>query len=231
MDTAYLAIENDLAIHERESQFWQSRGFGSVRVSSMSEGIELASKQQFLYIGINADNIYYKSSLPLLREITADPIFMATTNYTIQEQTAATKLGADLFGQLGEVPEDNYDAVMTQIQHLNSRVLTYKPNVNFIKYRNILMFETHRIALVDDKEVDLTKTEFDLLILLASNRGRVFTFENLYRYVWGGTDYDKAVIETIKNAVARLRNKIADNDERYSVIESLRGVGFKCPSL
>ena len=122
MDLTYLAIENDLTIHERESQFWKSRGVDAIRVSSMTEGIVLASKQQFLYIGINSDNIHYTSSLAILRSTTNDPIFMATTNYTIQEQTKATKLGADLFGQLGDKPDDNFDAVMTQIVFVNIKV-------------------------------------------------------------------------------------------------------------
>jgi len=230
MDLIYLAIENDLAIHERESQFWKSRGVDAIRVSSMTEGIALASKQQFLYIGINADNIHYTSSLAILRATTNDPIFMATTNYTIQEQTKATKLGADLFGQLGDTPDDNFDAVMTQIQHLRSRLPLTLSFVKPIVYRNILLSEDYRLALLDDKEVDLTKNEFDLLYTLASKRGWVFTFEKLYNLVWGG-EYDKASIETIKNTVARLRKKIADTNDKYSIIESVRNVGFRCPAL
>lgn len=229
MNITYLAIENDLAVHKRESRFWKSRGIDSIRVSSMSDAIELASEQQFLYIGINADNVNYKPGLCLLREATSTPIFMATTNYTIQEQTIATKLGADLFGRLGDTPDDNFDAVMTQIQHLNSRLSQNRPPLKFIKFRNILLSAEYRLVLVDDMEVSLTRREFDLLYTLASNRGRTLTFEDIYKQVWRGKEFDEFVIDIIKNAVSRLRNKLSSGDEKYCIIESLRGVGFKCP--
>jgi DNA-binding response OmpR family regulator len=230
MDLTYLAIENNLAIHERESQFWKSRGIDSIRVSSMTEGIELASKHQFLYIGINADNIHYTSGLAVLRSSTNEPIFMACTNYTLQEQTLAARLGADLFGSLGDKPEYNFDAVMTRIQHLQSRSALNNTLAKPIVYRNIRLSDAHRLTLLNDREVDLTRNEFDLLYTLASRRGWVFTFEKLYDLVWGG-DYDRASIETIKNTVARLRNKIADTSDKYFIIESVRNVGFKCPLL
>ena len=60
MRPIYLAIENDIAIHDRDSAFWLSRNVASVRVSSMTEGI-------------NGDNINFKPQLPLLREATNDP--------------------------------------------------------------------------------------------------------------------------------------------------------------
>jgi len=231
MDITYLAIENDVAVYERESNFWQSRGVGSVRVTSMAEGIVLASKMRFLYISINASNVPYKTSLGILRDVTETPIFMASNQYTMKEQTEATKLGADLFGPLSETPEDNYEAVMAHIQHMNSRIKNRIPNTTPTVYRNILISESHRTVLVDDKEISLTKNEFDLLNSMASNRGIVYTFEKLANIVWKVEydTYDTLLIETIKNTVARVRKKISDNDEKYCIIESIRGVGFKCP--
>ena len=73
----------------------------------MTEGIEEAMKNQFLYIGINGDNINFKPQLPLLREATNAPIFIATTGCAMQKQAEAVNPGADLYGQIGENPDDN----------------------------------------------------------------------------------------------------------------------------
>ena len=70
----YLAIEQDDSVHERESRFWQSRNVSSVRATSISEGIEKAAKGEFLYVGINADNIDYNPLLQVLRGVTGDPL-------------------------------------------------------------------------------------------------------------------------------------------------------------
>ena len=229
MKLIYLAIENDPVIHERESLFWKSKGVEAIQVSSMTEGIELASKMKFLYIGINADNIHYKSSLNILREVTNDPIFMATTDYTIQRQTEATRLGADLFGRLGETPEDNYDAVMTQIDHLRSRGTPDSSLVKPIICHNLLLSQVHRMVLVGDKPADLTRNEFDLLYFLASNRGRMFTFEQLYAELKENLNANHSVSAIIKNTVARIRRKISDLGNNYCIIESVHSYGFKCP--
>jgi len=229
MKMVYLAIENDLAIHERESAFWLSRGVSSIKVSSMVEAIELASKKTFLYIGINASNIDYKHGLRLLREVTNDPIFLATDSYTMQEQGRAIRLGSDLFGQISDTPSDNYESVMAKIELLAWRTNNPKPACNLITYRNVLLSKSHRLVLVNDTEIDLSRIEFDLLYTLASNRGRVFTFEQLYIQVWGN-EFDKTVIKVIKSAVARLHSKLFGRDSDTRIIENKWGVGYRCPA-
>jgi len=129
MDIKYLAIEKDIAVHERESKFWQSRNISSVRVLTMSEGIKEAAREQFLYIGINAANINYMPMLKLLREVTNAPILISITSYTMQEQGEATSNGADFFGQVSENPNDNYTSVMACIHRLNERASQPKPDI------------------------------------------------------------------------------------------------------
>ena len=225
MNATYLAIENDISIHERESQFWKSCGVTSIRVTSMSEGITLAAKEQFLYIGINADNIHYKSSLRLLREVTNAPIFMATSNYTQQEHTAVTRLGADLYGLLSESPEDNYDAVMAHIEHLNYRAKIQKPNIKLTAYRNILLSEAHRLVLVNDKKIGLTKIDFAILHLLMENRGRVLSPVQIYRNVWINKSESSAE-DAVKSAIKRIRKKLSVYDVDKSIIKNVRGLGY-----
>ena len=226
MTPTYLAIENDLDIHERESKFWQSRGISSVRVTSMSEGICAASKQQFLYIGINASNIDYQPCLSLLRETTNDPILVATSTYTMQEQSKALRLGADLFGQISDNPSENYESVMALIERLNARSKQTKPLLALTIHKYVLLSYDYRVVFVNDAKVDLTKIEFELLYTLITNPGRVFTFEQLYIKIWG-YEYDRSVIAVIKSAVSRLRKKIGENNHDNGIIENLWGVGYK----
>jgi len=233
MKLTYLAIENDLNFHQRESEFWLARGISSIRTSTMSEAIDTASKQPFLFIGINASNVNYQPCLGLLREVTNDPILISTTTYTMQEQGTAIQLGADLFGQIGDDSSDNYKSVMAIVQRLEARSNKTKPPLKIAVYRNILLSYDYRTVFVDDVKVDLTKIEFELLNTLISNPGRVFTFEQLYDRIWS-SDCDKSIPGVIKNAVARLRKKIGDNGQEEqdgSIIENLWGVGYRCPLL
>ena len=103
MEKVYLAIENNLAIHERESRFWLSKNISSIRVASirvasMNEAIMLARKRHFYYIGINASNVDYLPKLPLLRAVTNSPILVSTAKYNANEHSKALRSGADLWG-------------------------------------------------------------------------------------------------------------------------------------
>ena len=229
MQHTYLAIEKDNAIHERESAFWQSRNVASIRVSSMTEGIKESMKQQFLYIGINAANINYKPQLPLLREVTNDPIFISTTNYTMQEQGIAVSLGADLFGQISDNPNDNYTTVMSNINALQDRAKRRKSPARLIYYGNILLSLKHRQVFANDKEAILTKQEFDLLHYFLINRGFALTPEQIYNRVWKNERAEN-VEATVKTAVGRLRAKIDEEGNETSFIENIWGHGYKLPT-
>ena len=69
----------------------------------------------------------------------------------------------------------------------------------------------------------LTLKEYELLCLLASNPGKVFTRATLLNKIWGYNYYGGA--RTVDVHVTRLRNKIEDSG--HSFIETIRGVGYK----
>ena len=88
-------------------------------------------------------------------------------------------------------------------------------------YVNLLSREVR----VNDKRVDLTPKEFDLLWHLASNRDRVFTREQLLKQVW---DYDEFFGDerTVDQHVKRLRRKI-EGEHATCRITTIWGVGYK----
>jgi DNA-binding response OmpR family regulator len=224
MNATYLTIDNNLAVHERESRFWLAHNISSIRVSSMNEGIACAVQKEFYYIGINAANIDYEGKLPILRDVTNAPIFIAVDSYDREKHTKAMSLGADLFGEISNGPKENYDAVMAALNRINSRACQPKPDRTFLLINNILISQKRREVFAGNKEIELTKLEFDLLYYLMSNPDRVFTCRQLYRHVWSDEDVS-SIGPAIKNTVARIRKKIDNPD----VIENVYGVGYKFP--
>jgi len=76
---------------------------------------------------------------------------------------------------------------------------------------------------VDDRVVDLTFKEYELLKLLAGNRGRVFTRDALLDKIWG-YDYFGGD-RTVDVHIRRLRSKIEDANHTY--IETVRNIGYR----
>jgi two-component system phosphate regulon response regulator PhoB/two-component system alkaline phosphatase synthesis response regulator PhoP len=75
---------------------------------------------------------------------------------------------------------------------------------------------------VKGRKVDLTSTEFKILALLATNRGRVQTREQILDHLWG---HSKAVIDrTVDVHIRNLREKIG---RAAKLVKNVRGVGYK----
>ena len=71
----------------------------------------------------------------------------------------------------------------------------------------------------------LTGKEFDLLLFLASNKGRVFTKKQLYTQVWTEEyDFDD---NNLMAFISKLRKKIEPNPEQPFYIQTVRGVGYR----
>jgi len=82
-----------------------------------------------------------------------------------------------------------------------------------------------RTATRDGREITLTRTEFDLLVELARNAGRVLTRDVLLDRIWG-YDYlgDSRLVDV---AIQRLRAKVEDDPAAPELIQTVRGAGYK----
>ena len=84
--------------------------------------------------------------------------------------------------------------------------------------------QAHQI-LRAGKQISLTRLEFDLLVALAKEPGRVFTRDALLSEVWG---YRHSTDTRLVNVhVQRLRSKIEHDPERPEIVVTVRGVGYK----
>jgi two-component system response regulator VanR len=93
------------------------------------------------------------------------------------------------------------------------------------KYDNLEIDTGSRSVICTNKNVNLTKTEFDILLLLASEPNRVFTFEQIYVKVWGEEYMGNS--NTVMVHIRKLREKLGDNTKNPSYIKTVWGVGYK----
>ena len=85
-------------------------------------------------------------------------------------------------------------------------------------------YEGRQVTL-DDRLVELTVTEYELLRVLSLNAGRVMTYDSLLRRVWG--DREAGDFPLLQNYVKRLRRKLGDDATHPSYIFNLRQVGYR----
>ena len=97
------------------------------------------------------------------------------------------------------------------------------PMTNVVKVGEISIDLDSREVLLAGASITLTRTEFELLVFLAKNAGRVFTRDELLDQVWGYNHYPTT--RTVDTHILQLRQKLPGIE-----IETLRGVGYRMKS-
>ena len=83
-----------------------------------------------------------------------------------------------------------------------------------------------RRVFVNEKEINLTAKEFDLLELLVCNPNKVYSREALLAYVWGNKAMDSGDVRTVDVHVRRLREKIEPSPSDPKFVHTKWGVGY-----
>jgi two-component system, OmpR family, alkaline phosphatase synthesis response regulator PhoP len=98
---------------------------------------------------------------------------------------------------------------------------TPAPAGEILSFQRVRIDTGARIVSVDDLPVELTAIEFDLLRVIAENRGRVLTREQLLEKVWGGNYYGEMRVVDVH--LGHVRQKLGVE----GLITTVRGVGYR----
>lgn len=91
----------------------------------------------------------------------------------------------------------------------------------------MLLYLKRYLISIGEKQIDLTPTEFDLLLYLAANRGRVVTCSELVREVRGYAVEETEAREVIRPHVSNLRRKLKQASAEADLIVNIRGIGYR----
>lgn len=110
--------------------------------------------------------------------------------------------------------------LVSRIQALLRRTTAVKKDSDFLQLGNLRINRERYLVIKDDIEITLPRKEFELIYLLASKPGKVFTREEILINIWG---YDVVVGDrTIDVHIRKLREKIGED-----YIRTVKGVGYK----
>ena len=113
----------------------------------------------------------------------------------------------------------------SQIRRYNSYTTESRTPKNIIEIGNLTINTDTRQVFVGNKDVRLTPKEFDILQLLASNKGIVFSIEKIYERVWGEDFYKSD--NTVMVHITKIREKIEEEPKKPLYIKTVWGVGYK----
>lgn len=131
-----------------------------------------------------------------------------------------------------EIGADDYLTKPFDLAELNARINAVIRRKNFGGHDEVIGFNEFRIIIskrqffVNDSEVKLTKTEFDILTFLISNKNRVIAKETIAEHLWGDHMDLADSFDFIYVHIKNLRKKIAENGGS-DYVKSVYGIGYK----
>ncbi|MCR0371697.1 response regulator transcription factor [[Clostridium] innocuum] len=162
--------------------------------------------------------------LKKIRDTSNIPVLMLTAKSNEEDKVFGLRLGADDY----LTKPFSINELMARVNSLIRRYTTLNPftaDTDNILLKDMVIDKLNRTVSVKDIPVSLTGKEFDLLLFLASNKGRVFTKKQIYSQVW---EEEYAFDDSnIMSFISKLRKKIEPDPDHPFYILTVRGVGYR----
>ncbi|MDV3427097.1 MAG: response regulator transcription factor [Bacillota bacterium] len=148
------------------------------------------------------------------------PIIMLTAKSEEIDKVLGLELGADDYMTKPFSIRELLARVKALLRRTTVQAVTQK-----YSFGNVTIdFEKHK-ATKDGKIIELTLKEFELLVILIKNKGRVMTRDFLLDKIWGYEYIGET--RTVDVHIRHLRQKIEDDDSSPEFIETIRGIGYR----
>ena len=152
-----------------------------------------------------------------IREESNTPILIVSAKTTKDDKLTGLLLGADDYI---EKPYD-IDILLAKIKGIFKR----RYSLDEISDGNLVMNRESRTVYKNGVQMEMTAKEFDLLLLLLENKGKVLSKEFLFHQIWGSDSFSEP--QTLTVHIKWLRQKIEDNPKEPRRILTVWGVGYK----
>lgn len=190
--------------------------------------------------GVDAINLFLKNSPVLIlldvmmpgkdgfevckeiRQTSNVPIIMITAKGEDADRIMGLDIGADDYIVKPFSPGEVMARIRAVLRRIDTSDDTKK---DIVQHPGLMVNLSDYEARIFDKEISLTKKEIEILWLLASNPGKVFSRDNLLNSVWGYDYFGDA--RTVDTHIKRLRAKIDISDDFLWDIKTIWGVGYK----
>ncbi len=207
-----------------------SDGYKVLKADNAEEGLEILGKEDvhLVLLDIMMPGMNGLEMCKKIRETNNIPIIMLSAKSTDLDKILGLGTGADDYVTKPFNPLELTARVKSQLRRytqLNPNSSVHESGKNEISIRELTINKDNHKVTVDGEEIKLTPIEFDILYLLASNPGRVFSTDEIFENVWNEKVYEAN--NTVMVHIRRLRGKMKEDARKNKIITTVWGVGYK----
>ena len=229
-----LVVDDDKEIADLVEIYLVNDGYRVLKASDGSQCLDILAEHpevRMLILDIMMPGIDGLEVCRRIRKTSNIPILMLSAKAEDMDKIVGFGTGADDYLTKPFHPLELLARVKSQMKRYTTLPMGQEEQEDKndeIKVQNLTINKTAHVVKKDGHEIALTPIEFDILYLLASNRDRVFSTDEIFERVWNEKVYE--VNNTVMVHIRRLREKIEDNSRSPKILKTVWGVGYKIES-
>lgn len=228
--TTILVVDDEKEIAELVEIYLVSDGYRVLKASDAREGLGILEKEEvhLVLLDIMMPGMNGLEMCEKIRETRNIPIIMLSAKSTDLDKIRGLSTGADDYVTKPFSPLELTARVKSQLRRymqLNPGNTAKAQEKNEISVRGLTVNRDNHRVTIDGEDIKLTPIEFDILFLLASNPGKVFSTDEIFENVWHEKVYEAN--NTVMVHIRRLRGKMKEDERTDKIITTVWGVGYK----
>ncbi len=217
MKQTLLLVEDDKNLADGLLVSLEQAGYECFHAESIAEVAALWEKADLAILDRQLPDGDSVDHLPSWKALKKIPVILLTARVSIKDKVSGLDAGANDYLTKPFAEAELFARIRAQLRTPGSES---EDDPNRVITNSLVIDRATREVFYKDEVITLTRTEFDLLLFLASHLGRVFTRDELLDHVWGYNHFPTT--RTVDTHILQLRQKIPGLE-----IETLRGVGYK----
>jgi two-component system alkaline phosphatase synthesis response regulator PhoP len=219
-----LVVEDERQIAEIAGDYLKRAGFAVVVSGNGASALQLARSQlpALIVLDLGLPRIDGLDVARTLRRESNVPIIMLTARVEESDRLRGLEIGADDYITKPFSPRE----LVARVQAVLRRSGNTSLSADIVRVADLELDVPRLKAARGKQQIDLTATEFQVLLTMARQPGRVFTRAQLLDAVRGGDgeSFDRAIDAHIKN----IRRKLEPDPRNPRYIETVYGIGYRC---
>ncbi|KNF07185.1 regulatory protein VanR [Gottschalkia purinilytica] len=227
MQEKILIVDDDEKIRNLISIYLENEGYQTIKAEDAIKAINILKKERvdLIILDIMMPEMDGIEACIKIREEKHTPIIMISAKSEDIDKIHGLTSGADDYITKPFNPMELIARVKSQIRRYKRYNKDTEYSNDIIEIGNLTINTDTRQINVGDKEIRLTPKEFDILELLARNKGIVMSISKIYEHVWK-EDFFKSD-NTVMVHITKIREKIEEDPKKPVYIKTIWGVGYK----
>jgi two-component system, OmpR family, KDP operon response regulator KdpE len=222
-----LVADDDAPILRLVRTKLQTDGYHVITATNGQEALDLFENEQpdLIVLDIMMPVMDGIEAMRRIRTQSQVPIILLTARSAGRDKVRSLDMGADDYVTK---PFDPDELAARVAAILRRTTVAAQPASQVLEYPDVTIELTNRRVLVYGEEVQFSKTEWEVLSLLAANAGRVMTHGEMLARIWGPEFRDETYY--LRTWISRIRKKLDDNQDETPLIRTFPGIGYRLES-